>query len=138
MVRGSGATFSTRLVPARGVRADLGHADHTNVHGSSSTSRSATISISAGSQSLANVVGGGAATVKATDPSSLIQGAVALALTPEVLSPPPGSTASSYPVLSVVPGSDRKRTTVVAHGAHLAPGASSDRKKFTRLGRSGS
>jgi len=119
------STAESQPFTGTGVYSDPSTLDLTNVvTWSASTTGLATISNSAGSRGLAIAVGEGATTVPATDPSSLIEGAAALAVAPGALSLPPGPPAPSGPVLSMVPWSGKKRTAAVAaDGANLAPGS---------------
>jgi len=93
------AKGDTQQFTAMGVYSDLSTADLTNaVTWSTSSSSVATVSNASGSAGLATAAGVGAATITATDPSSLIQGTAALTVTPAVLvaitvSPAAASTA---------------------------------------------
>jgi trimeric autotransporter adhesin len=76
----------TQQFTATGVYSDLSTADLTASVTWSSSSSSVTISNASGSQGLATGVSAGAATITATDPSSLIQGTAVATVLPAVLS----------------------------------------------------
>jgi hypothetical protein len=112
----------TQQFTATGLFSDLSTQDITkSVTWSSSQGLLASVSNVLGSRGLATGLLPGVSTITATDPATLIPGTALLTVLTGLtgpLSPPP------VPSLTITPGSGKRRTPVVAHGANFPSGGS--------------
>ncbi len=112
---GAGEQFT-----ATGLYSDLSTQNLTDaVVWSSSSSSTATISNTPGSQGLATGVADGAATITATDAASPLPGTAVLTVTPLTL---PVSPAPPVPQLALTPASGKRKVPVLARGSGFTPG----------------
>jgi uncharacterized protein YjdB len=112
---GAGEQFT-----ATGIYSDLSSQDLTDsVIWSSSSTSTATVSNTPGSQGLATGFADGVTTITATDSDTPAPGAAVLTVTPVTT---PVSPAPSVPQLALTPVSGKKMTPVLARGSGFTPG----------------
>ena len=116
VTQGQTQQFSATGLYSNGTTQDLTN----SVTWSSAQGLLATISNSVGSQGLATGLLPGLSTITATDPSTLIGGSAVLSVL-SALDPPPSNPPSS-PLLSLTPGSGKKRSAVTSAGTSFVPG----------------
>jgi len=116
VTQGQTQQFSATGLYSNGTTQDLTN----SVTWSSAQGLLATISNAVGSQGLATGVLPGLSTITATDPTTLIGGSAVLSVL-SALDPPPSNPPSS-PLLSLTPGSGKKRSAVTSTGTSFVPG----------------